>query len=68
MRRGVLRLAAPDEVTHAEPSRVEPTDERGDKLADAVTHPSKPYVEMSFGRCSNRERLLPRSPRGSFDV
>jgi len=27
----------------------EPTDENGDKLADAVTHPSKPYVEMSFG-------------------
>src|SRR3989441_10422357 len=27
----------------------EPTDESGDKLADAVTHPSKPYVEMSFG-------------------
>jgi formylglycine-generating enzyme required for sulfatase activity len=25
------------------------TDEVGDKLADAVTHPSKPYVEMSFG-------------------
>ncbi len=25
------------------------TDEAGDKLADAVTHPSKPYVEMSFG-------------------
>ena len=25
------------------------TDESGDKLADAVTHPSKPYVEMSFG-------------------
>ncbi|HTL59540.1 MAG TPA: formylglycine-generating enzyme family protein [Candidatus Limnocylindrales bacterium] len=25
------------------------TDEKGDKLADAVTHPSKPYVEMSFG-------------------
>jgi formylglycine-generating enzyme required for sulfatase activity len=31
-------------------SRAEnPTDEAGDKLADAVTHPSKPYVEMSFG-------------------
>ncbi len=27
----------------------EKTDEAGDKLADAVTHPSKPYVEMSFG-------------------
>ncbi len=27
----------------------EPTDEKGDKLADAITHPSKPYVEMSFG-------------------
>jgi formylglycine-generating enzyme required for sulfatase activity len=27
----------------------EPTDAAGDKLADAVTHPSKPYVEMSFG-------------------
>lgn len=27
----------------------EQTDEAGDKLADAVTHPSKPYVEMSFG-------------------
>jgi formylglycine-generating enzyme required for sulfatase activity len=27
----------------------EPTDASGDKLADAVTHPSKPYVEMSFG-------------------
>ena len=26
-----------------------PTDAVGDKLADAVTHPSKPYVEMSFG-------------------
>jgi formylglycine-generating enzyme required for sulfatase activity len=26
-----------------------PTDAAGDKLADAVTHPSKPYVEMSFG-------------------
>jgi formylglycine-generating enzyme required for sulfatase activity len=26
-----------------------PTDSSGDKLADAVTHPSKPYVEMSFG-------------------
>jgi formylglycine-generating enzyme required for sulfatase activity len=26
-----------------------PSDEKGDKLADAVTHPSKPYVEMSFG-------------------
>ena len=26
-----------------------PTDATGDKLADAVTHPSKPYVEMSFG-------------------
>jgi formylglycine-generating enzyme required for sulfatase activity len=26
-----------------------PTDPAGDKLADAVTHPSKPYVEMSFG-------------------
>jgi len=26
-----------------------PTDGAGDKLADAVTHPSKPYVEMSFG-------------------
>jgi formylglycine-generating enzyme required for sulfatase activity len=26
-----------------------PTDAGGDKLADAVTHPSKPYVEMSFG-------------------
>lgn len=25
------------------------TDAAGDKLADAVTHPSKPYVEMSFG-------------------
>jgi formylglycine-generating enzyme required for sulfatase activity len=25
------------------------TDEAGDKLADAITHPSKPYVEMSFG-------------------
>jgi len=25
------------------------TDVTGDKLADAVTHPSKPYVEMSFG-------------------
>jgi len=24
-------------------------DATGDKLADAVTHPSKPYVEMSFG-------------------
>ncbi len=26
-----------------------PTDAAGDQLADAVTHPSKPYVEMSFG-------------------
>ncbi|HTL16742.1 MAG TPA: formylglycine-generating enzyme family protein [Patescibacteria group bacterium] len=26
-----------------------PSDNAGDKLADAVTHPSKPYVEMSFG-------------------
>jgi formylglycine-generating enzyme required for sulfatase activity len=26
-----------------------PSDSGGDKLADAVTHPSKPYVEMSFG-------------------
>ena len=26
-----------------------PTDAKGDKLADAVTHPSRPYVEMSFG-------------------
>jgi len=26
-----------------------PTDETGDKLADGVSHPSKPYVEMSFG-------------------
>jgi len=26
-----------------------PSDSAGDKLADAVTHPSKPYVEMSFG-------------------
>ncbi len=26
-----------------------PTDKEGDKLADAVTHPSHPYVEMSFG-------------------
>jgi formylglycine-generating enzyme required for sulfatase activity len=25
------------------------SDASGDKLADAVTHPSKPYVEMSFG-------------------
>jgi formylglycine-generating enzyme required for sulfatase activity len=25
------------------------TDAAGDKLADAVSHPSKPYVEMSFG-------------------
>jgi formylglycine-generating enzyme required for sulfatase activity len=25
------------------------SDAAGDKLADAVTHPSKPYVEMSFG-------------------
>jgi formylglycine-generating enzyme required for sulfatase activity len=25
------------------------TDANGDKLADAITHPSKPYVEMSFG-------------------
>jgi formylglycine-generating enzyme required for sulfatase activity len=25
------------------------SDEAGDKLADAVSHPSKPYVEMSFG-------------------
>src|ERR1051325_1801289 len=26
-----------------------PTDAGGDKLGDAVTHPSRPYVEMSFG-------------------
>jgi len=26
-----------------------PSNSSGDKLADAVTHPSKPYVEMSFG-------------------
>jgi len=26
-----------------------PTDATADKLADVVTHPSKPYVEMSFG-------------------
>ncbi len=26
-----------------------PSDAGGDKLADAVTHPSRPYVEMSFG-------------------
>ena len=26
-----------------------PTDAAADKIADAVTHPSKPYVEMSFG-------------------
>jgi formylglycine-generating enzyme required for sulfatase activity len=26
-----------------------PTDAKGDKLGDAVTHPSRPYVEMSFG-------------------
>ena len=26
-----------------------PTDEKGDKIADAVTRPSKPYVDMSFG-------------------
>jgi formylglycine-generating enzyme required for sulfatase activity len=26
-----------------------PSDADGDKLADAITHPSKPYVEMSFG-------------------
>jgi formylglycine-generating enzyme required for sulfatase activity len=26
-----------------------PSDSDGDKLADAVSHPSKPYVEMSFG-------------------
>jgi formylglycine-generating enzyme required for sulfatase activity len=26
-----------------------PTDAAGDKLADVVTHPSRPYVEMSFG-------------------
>jgi formylglycine-generating enzyme required for sulfatase activity len=25
------------------------TDSSGDNLADAITHPSKPYVEMSFG-------------------
>ena len=25
------------------------SDSAGDKLADAITHPSKPYVEMSFG-------------------
>jgi formylglycine-generating enzyme required for sulfatase activity len=28
---------------------VSQSDASGDKLADAVTHPSKPYVEMSFG-------------------
>jgi formylglycine-generating enzyme required for sulfatase activity len=26
-----------------------PSDSGADKIADAVTHPSKPYVEMSFG-------------------
>jgi len=31
-----------------------PTDADGDKLADAVTHPSKPYVEMSFGMGQGR--------------
>ena len=38
----------PDErkAAHARPSVRRPI---GDKLADAVTHPSKPYVEMSFG-------------------
>ena len=25
------------------------TDAAGDKLVDAITHPSKPYIEMSFG-------------------
>lgn len=37
----------PDEERQTRAS--EPTDEAADKLADAVTHPSKPYVEMSFG-------------------
>jgi formylglycine-generating enzyme required for sulfatase activity len=27
----------------------EKSDEKGDSLADAVTHPSRPYTEMSFG-------------------
>jgi formylglycine-generating enzyme required for sulfatase activity len=30
-----------------------PTDKDGDKLADVVTHPSRPYVEMSFGMGKN---------------
>lgn len=29
------------------------TDKDGDKLADIVTHPSRPYVEMSFGMGKN---------------
>jgi formylglycine-generating enzyme required for sulfatase activity len=29
--------------------QLHPTDEAGDKLADAVTHPSKPYTDMTFG-------------------
>jgi formylglycine-generating enzyme required for sulfatase activity len=37
----------PDEERRARSGM--PTDEEGDKLADAVTHPSRPYVEMSFG-------------------
>src|SRR5262249_41006842 len=29
------------------------TDKDGDKIADVVTHPSRPYVEMSFGMGKN---------------
>ena len=51
-----------------------PTDAAGDKLADAVTHPSKPYVEMSFGMgkdgfpaishdAARRQQVLPVAQR-----
>lgn len=33
--------------------KVNPTDETGDNLADAVTHPSKPYADMTFGMGRN---------------
>ncbi len=38
----------PDEEKRARATAATP-ESSGDKLADAVTHPSKPYVEMSFG-------------------
>jgi formylglycine-generating enzyme required for sulfatase activity len=39
----------PDEERRIRETVPVPTDAAGDKLADAVSHPSKPYVEMSFG-------------------